>query len=332
MLKVDVIIPTFRRSVFLTRAIRSVLSQSYKNVHVIIVDDNNEGDIYRKETEEVMFEFRLNDRVKYLKHNKNKNGAAARNTGIKSSKAEFIAFLDDDDFFLPDKIQHQMDIINKTDNSWGGICCYHVRRYKDLAYTIYQVKEKSSGNYCYEFLSGLTSMPSSTLIIRSEVFKEVGLFDETFQRHQDLEFLVRFFRSYKMAISPNYDIYMQTEGFRNYPNSERAHEIKTKFLNKYQIDLNGFSPEKQQAIYKFQWFDIGCLYLRDRKIISSLQVFRELVFKNSKVRSNDIFKVTFFLLSGYVPFFKRVTASVLGKTKYRDFSGKISIPENTHLS
>ena len=96
--KVSVIIPTFKRPGELGRAINSVLAQTYSNIEVVVVDDNNDGDEFRKETELFMKRFESNDRVKYIKHTKNQNGSAARNTGIANSDGEFIAFLDDDDF------------------------------------------------------------------------------------------------------------------------------------------------------------------------------------------------------------------------------------------
>lgn len=322
MHKVDVIIPTYKRPTFLARAVNSVLSQTYKEINVVVVDDNTEGDEFRKETEKLMARFSGNDKVIYLKHEKNKNGAAARNTGIKYSTAEFIAFLDDDDFFLPNKIKNQLKILDNTNSSWGGVCCNHVRRYKNYAYSAFEVKPNSSGNYCYEFLSGVTSLPSSTLVIKKGVFQEIGYFDESFQRHQDLEFLVRFFRKFKMAVSPHFHLYMQIEGFRNYPESKKAHMIKTKFLRKYQRDIFSFNDEEQENINRHQWFDIACLYLKDRHFSTAVHIFRKDVFRGKSIRVKDLLKIFFFLLSGFVPLLKKLTAVLLGSTIFRSHSGE----------
>lgn len=319
---VDVIIPTYKRSVYLKRAIESVLCQSYKNVKIIVVDDNNEGDEFREETKKTMQLYKGNSRVVYLKHKTNKNGAAARNTGIRFSDAKFVAFLDDDDFFLPKKIERQMDALENLDSKWGGSFCFHARRYKNYAYTIYSAEIKKTGNYCYEFLSGITSFPSSTILIKREVFDDIGFFDETFKRHQDWEFLVRFFRNYKMVISPFYDTYMQIEGFRNYPNSKQAYNIKVKFLDKYKQDILCFNENEQKAVNKFQWFEVACLFLKDQDFKNAKRIFKNYVFVNKNIKINDLARVAFFLFSGYFPILKKGMAVLLGSTRYSNFSGR----------
>src|SRR5690606_21643920 len=119
---VSVIIPTYNRPERLTRAINSVLDQTYKNIEVLVVDDNNPHTDFRKETEIVMRKYKDNDQVKYIKHPRNKNGAAARNTGIQASAGKYIAFLDDDDEFLPNRIEKLVNKMETLEESWG--VCY----------------------------------------------------------------------------------------------------------------------------------------------------------------------------------------------------------------
>ena len=97
---VSIIIPTYKGYDTLGRSVKSVLEQSYKNIEIIIVDDNGEGSENQIKTEDVLKSFLVDERVKYIKHKKNLNGSAARNTGFRHSNGEFIAFLDDDDEFL----------------------------------------------------------------------------------------------------------------------------------------------------------------------------------------------------------------------------------------
>ena len=103
MKKVSVIIPTYKGSDNLIRAIKSVLNQTYKNIEIIVVDDNDENSIFRKENEERLKSFIDDNKIIYLKHKCNKNGAAARNTGLRKSSGAYITFLDDDDYFLYNK-------------------------------------------------------------------------------------------------------------------------------------------------------------------------------------------------------------------------------------
>src|SRR5699024_12399636 len=99
MLKVSVIMPTYKRADMLERAINSVLNQTYNDVELIVVDDNNPNTVYRKETSKVMKKYKNYNRVRYIKHERNMNGAVARNTGIFYSTGELITFLDDDDWY-----------------------------------------------------------------------------------------------------------------------------------------------------------------------------------------------------------------------------------------
>jgi glycosyltransferase involved in cell wall biosynthesis len=109
LFKVSVIIPTYKRgNQFLERAVRSVLQQTYANVEVVVVDDNPIDSVYRKETELLMAEFRNEPNVRYIKNANNLGGALSRNAGIEASTGEFVTFLDDDDRYLPEKIEKQL--------------------------------------------------------------------------------------------------------------------------------------------------------------------------------------------------------------------------------
>src|SRR5690554_1142633 len=101
---VSVIIPTYGRPSHLLRAVHSVLNSCYKLIEVIVVDDNDPSSKFRSDTEYLMEKFSDFQNVIYLKHDKNKNGAAARNTGLKYCAGKYVCFLDDDDEFLPKKL------------------------------------------------------------------------------------------------------------------------------------------------------------------------------------------------------------------------------------
>jgi len=102
MPKVSVVIPTCNRPDLLPRAIKSVLAQTYQDFEIIVVDDGRE-----KSSENVVAG--IGDaRLKYIKQTDKKGGSAARNTGIKAAAGDFIAFLDDDDEWLPEKLDKQV--------------------------------------------------------------------------------------------------------------------------------------------------------------------------------------------------------------------------------
>ena len=112
--KVSVIIPTYGGSDSLIRAVESVLAQSYCSFDVIVVDDNNPNTRARKQTELMMQRYTQDSRVIYIKHEHNKNGAAARNTGAKFSESKYLCLLDDDDIFLTNRLLYQVEFLENN--------------------------------------------------------------------------------------------------------------------------------------------------------------------------------------------------------------------------
>src|SRR5699024_5570587 len=108
---VSIVIPTHARPVFLGRAIDSVLRQTFPAWELLVVDDNPPGSEARVVTERFMEDFRWEARIRYLQHPTNLGGGAARNTGIRAAKGPYVAFLDDDDEWLPEKLALQLERI-----------------------------------------------------------------------------------------------------------------------------------------------------------------------------------------------------------------------------
>lgn len=112
---VSVIIPTYKRSEFLVRAIESVLNQTHKNIEIIVSDDNLPESDFCKQTAEKVKAFEVTGKVKYVKTAGQTGGGAARNFAIKHCTGDYVAFLDDDDVFLPEKIEKQLDFMLEND-------------------------------------------------------------------------------------------------------------------------------------------------------------------------------------------------------------------------
>ena len=147
--RVSVVIPTFKRAVFLKRAVESVLRQTYNNIEIIVVDDNDEDSIYRKENEKILSRYIDAGKIIYIKHKHNKNGAAARNTGIRKASGDYITFLDDDDYFLQDRIEKLVDIMAKND---GYDCAYSSVAYVKNGKIIGNIIATIGGNCLYQIL------------------------------------------------------------------------------------------------------------------------------------------------------------------------------------
>ena len=112
---ISVITPTYNRAEYLGNAIDSVLGQTYHEFELIIVDDNKPDSEARKATETVISKY-TDPRIRYIQNPKNMGGAATRNVGIFEAKGEYIAFLDDDDMYLPDRLEVQYK--KMVENGW----------------------------------------------------------------------------------------------------------------------------------------------------------------------------------------------------------------------
>lgn len=121
-MKISIIIPTYNRPVFLKRAIDSAINQTYKNIEVIVVSDNDINSIADIETIKLIEEYKSKKNFIYLSAEGNKGGCYARNRGLNASTGEYINFLDDDDVLHLDKIEKQVKKIK--DGYPAVVGCY----------------------------------------------------------------------------------------------------------------------------------------------------------------------------------------------------------------
>lgn len=125
---ISVIIPTYKRSEFLFRSIDSVLSQTYKNIEVIVVDDNGCNTSFADETKlKICSVYGSDKRVRYIQNEENIGGAKARNYGAKCALGKYLCFLDDDDIYISDKLekQHKFMVENELEMSFTDIKMYN---------------------------------------------------------------------------------------------------------------------------------------------------------------------------------------------------------------
>ena len=227
MKKVSIIIPTYKNRGGLTVSVDSALRQSYPNIEVIVVDDNSPDSLERESTRLKMASYSNESRVIYLQHSKNRNGAAARNTGIQNSTGEFIAFLDDDDEFLETKIERQVEYLDRHNNFAAVYCFSFVNGTKE---TIYPYE----GDASIPLLMCRTKMYTPSLMFRKEALEAIGGFDEQFKRHQDYELLLKFFaHGYTIGCLQEYLTAVHSLG-GNKLDAEKMLGVKKQFLQAFE--------------------------------------------------------------------------------------------------
>ncbi len=243
---VSVIIPTYKRPITLIRALNSVLKQTYSNVEVIVVDDNNPQTEDRLLTENKMLLYKNNTRVHYIKHSHNRGGSAARNTGARSSKGKYIAFLDDDDEFLPNKIKSQVRTLEEKDEEWA--VCYSRYYSKKKNEKPLESREHKEGYLYLDALSQKISLAAgSNLLIKRNAFENVGGFDETFIRNQDHEILTKLLKKYKIAYSAEPGLIVHVHEDDSPVNYELV--IK-KYISNFQSYIEELSDSDRALFYR----------------------------------------------------------------------------------
>lgn len=187
MIHFSVVIPIFNRANTISVTLDSLCNQTYKYFEVIIVDDFSSD---FKDLRKVVDEYKELD-IKLVRHDKNKNGAAARNTGIRSSTGEFIAFLDSDDSWSIDKLQVCNSYIMSDPASKETIYYSKLRVDKLMDSTVRPEIPIGEGENVSEYIfcnDGL--IQTSTIVLNRELAGRI-LFDERFIRHQDYDFVLR---------------------------------------------------------------------------------------------------------------------------------------------
>lgn len=244
---VSVIIPTYSRPTYLKRAVESVLNQTYKNIEIIVVDDNDPDTEARIETQNIMKELAAHPCITYLKHQHNKNGSAARNTGWRNAKGKYITFLDDDDEIADTKIERQVECLETLDDFWG--CCYTAYRL-EKENGAYQVSSEHRSGYLYvEALMRTMFMGSgSNLLLRKSVVDEINGYDESFKRNQDIEFLARVLEKYKIAYIDEPLLLIHQEGGRVRRTFDESEGYTKHYLDVFKSRLDALSPHDRKRV------------------------------------------------------------------------------------
>jgi len=182
MPKISVIIPTFNRAQKVIRAVDSVLKQSWKDLEIIVIDDGSTDS-----TDKALSGY--GSLITYMRQPVNRGVSSTRNIGIKSSMAPWIAFLDSDDYWLPEKLQTQMEFIElnplvvacQTQEIWmkNGMQVSPKRKHK-----------KPSGNIFKQSLR-LCLVSPSCVMLKKSLIEEVGFFDENLPAAEDFDLWLR---------------------------------------------------------------------------------------------------------------------------------------------
>lgn len=273
MVKVSVIIPTYGVPIYLDQAIQSVIHQTVNEWELIVVDDNNPQTEGRTKTEQLMDKYQEDSRIIYIKHEKNHNGAAARNTGLNRTSGEYISFLDSDDEYHPERLQKCLAAMEAAFSNVAGVYTGCEFRRKGKVY--HAETNVRSGRFLTETLA-CTFMfcTGSNIFMRKSVIDEIGGFDESFLRHQDYEFLVRVFEKYSIIGISEVLVIKNNENF-NRPNVEKQEQIKNQYLTKYRYIIDELPQEDQRYIEFCSYIALAEAAMSENKIKKANDYYRK---------------------------------------------------------
>ncbi len=240
--KITAVITTYNRPPeIVDRALKSIESQTFPVTEIIVVDDNpfSSSDLSNS------IRSVCADRAVYIKQPKgNAGAAAARNLGIKNAHGSYIAFLDDDDEWLPQKIEKEMALFEDgvglvfcggichvlSGDSWGSVLeeydYFNLRNFN---------REPSHNNLLLDDCIGSTSQP----VMRMDVFQKAGMFDEEMPAGEDYDLWLRISKHYRIAGVPEkLFIHNLHENGQLSKNRDRAYRAYKRLFEKYKDEYN----------------------------------------------------------------------------------------------
>ena len=245
---VSVVIPTHNRAHFVERAVESVLNQTYSDYEMIVVDDCSSDATPKK------FSQTTDPRVRYIRHTRRQGGSAARNTGIAAAKGKFIAFLDDDDEWLPEKLDLQVKLLGKNPTIamvYSGFFTVNNANKKVL-----NVVRPNKCGHLYDSLLQLNCIgTTSTAMIRRECFTRVGTFDTSLPSFQDWDLWLRIARKYEIGCVEEPLVRFFDHDVRITHDFDARIEGKKKVRRKILRDI-----ENKPRISSYHHFKIGRFY------------------------------------------------------------------------
>ncbi|NIP38549.1 MAG: glycosyltransferase [Candidatus Dadabacteria bacterium] len=268
-----VIIPTFNREDFISSAVDSVLGQTFYNFELLIVDDGSTDN-----TAQMLNEYSDN-RIRYF-YQENRGISSARNKGIEESKGKYIAFLDSDDRWIPEKLERVSEYINK----FPDIKIFHTNEvwYRNSKLLNQKKKHKKPDGYVYFHALPLCCVGMSTAVVKKELFDEIGKFDESLAACEDYDLWLRTTYKYEVRLIPD-ALTIKHGGRPDQLSSQHSldkYRIASldKILKSGVLNNEQFEKTREELIKKCKIYVSG---LEKRKKLEEVKHYQDLIAKHS---------------------------------------------------
>lgn len=262
---ISVVIPAYNRSSTIGISIRSVLAQTFQDFEIIVVDDGSSDN-----TRDVIQSI-ADKRIQLICHDHNLGAAVARNTGMRVAKGEYIAWLDSDDEWLPEKLDIQLQALGVLNS--GGRACYTAYELIENGKSRFYIPEHT--DYKKLFLA-CDQAPGSSLLFERSLLQEIGYLDTSLRRYEDWDWLLRYCSKYRLVAV---DQPLTRVHFTPDRPSAHVESSAIAFVAKYSKVLEQFGVYRNIVISR-RWIEVASYYAREHKFM----------------------KVTYFLARGFFMF------------------------------
>lgn len=193
---VSVIVPTYDRPAELKRAVQSILDQTYQDFEIVVVNDGG------VEVREIVEDLNRGGQIAYVRHSQNQGLAAARNTAIRSARGKYLAYLDDDDTFLPEHLETLARFLEANaptfkfayTDAWRLSLVKNGSSYLQVGRDIVH-----SNDFDPNAVLLLNPFPVLCAMHQKVCLEDVGMFDESLSSHEDWDLWIRMSRRFPFA-------------------------------------------------------------------------------------------------------------------------------------
>lgn len=241
--------PAYNSGKFIAEAINSVISQTYQNWELLVIDDGSLDNTYK-----VISEFEKKDsRIKPLKNDRNMGVSATRNRGIELASGEWIAFLDSDDMWNPKKLEKQLEVAKKEAAEFIFTGSSYINEQGEYFKGLFEVPEKVT----YKKLRNQNVISCSSVLVKKKYFKNIKM--EKDDMHEDYAVWLRILKLGIIAYGVNQPLIT----YRLSRNSKSGNKLKTVKMTYRVFRFIGINP-------------IGSAYFMMKHVIASVGKYRKI--------------------------------------------------------
>jgi len=280
--KVSVIIPTYNSAIYLPEAIESVLAQTYKDFEIIVIDDGSTDN-----TKDAVTPYL--DRIIFL-DGPNGGPCKARNRGIQKSSSEYVAFLDADDMWYPDKLECQMAVFSENQHydMVHSDASYSRKNTSEEGRTWFSFKKHVKVGWIYSELLNECFIILSSVIVKRECLEKAGLFDENVERWHGYDLYLR------IAVESQIGLVNKPLFFRRIHESNRFYsdplsEVKSliKVLKKWDTKARKLAEVDRKIInqrLRIEYCRLGRYYLARQRSTQARQAVKNSLTRGFSLR------------------------------------------------